>query len=121
MEHPNIEQQERQKIFLDSLPENDREEHARLFRFGNTAYRYHSEAKSQEPSEQDFKEWLEGLPSNIADDMSSKGFDKCRNILSFTRYVMEKNDVGMEAWMKNNLSDEDYNHYINHSKLNVKK
>lgn len=111
MEHPNKKQMENQKKFLAELPEDQREKHARLFRFGNTAYIYHKKADEFEPTETDFQEWLTGLPKNIRNDMEILGLELCKGILSFSRYVMEKNDVGMERWMKEHLSEEDYKEY----------
>ncbi len=112
MEHPNKEQRENQAKLLEQLPEEQREEHERLLRFGNAAYIYHQEAQELEPTEMDFIEWIEGLPKNIGVDMEKKDFEECKGILSFTRYVMEKNDIGMGEWMKRNLSKEDYEAYI---------
>lgn len=111
MKHPNKEQQENQKKFLAELPEEQREEHARLFRFGNATYIYHKQAKELEPTKTDFDMWLTGLPKNIRNDMEIKGFELCKGVLSFTRYVMEKNDIGMDEWLKNNLNEDDYNEY----------
>ena len=111
MKHPNKEQQENQKKFLEKLPKEQREEHALLFRFGNAAYIYHQTAKELEPTETDFKEWLKWLPENIRSDMKIKGFKSCLSVLSFSRYVMEKNDSGMRQWMKQHLSENDYNEY----------
>jgi hypothetical protein len=111
MKHPNKEQQKNQEAFLLKLPKEEREEHARLFRFGNAAYIYHQEAENLEPTETDFKEWLTGLPENMRNDMKNKGFESCKSVLSFSRYVMEKNDIGMEEWMKKHLSKDDYNEY----------
>jgi len=112
MEHPKKEMRENQKKMLEQLPEEMREEHARLFRLGNAAYVYHSLAAEElEPTEQDFLEWLEALPENIRIDMKTKGFEQCKGILSFTRYVNEKNDIGMREWMRQNLSEEDYKAY----------
>lgn len=111
MKHPSKEIQENQKKFLSELPEDQREEHARLFRFGNATYIYHLQAKELEPTEKDFEIWLNGLPKNIRTDMEIKGFEVCKSILSFSRYVMEKNDIGMDEWLKNNLTKEDYNEY----------
>ena len=45
---------------------------------------------------QDYEEWLEGLPDNVSRGMAAKGFEECRTLLSFTRYVNERHDVGME-------------------------
>lgn len=121
MEHPNKEQRDNQKAFLESLPEHEREEHARLFRFGNASYRYHQMAQEMEPTENDFEEWLEGLPILIARDMRSKGFEKCKGVVSFTRYVIEKNDIGMDEWMKQNLNKEDYKVYTKTIEKRAKK
>lgn len=90
MEHPNKEQRENQKKILAQLPEEQREEHALLFRFGNAAYIYHKEANSFKPTRTDFEEWLIGLPENVRNDMKIKGFEGCKGVFSFTRYVMEK-------------------------------
>ena len=48
MQHPNKEQRENQRKLLAQLPEEEREEHARLLRFGNAAYIYHQQAKEFE-------------------------------------------------------------------------
>tara|TARA_B100000953_G_scaffold22807_1_gene18826 strand:- start:6 stop:377 length:372 start_codon:yes stop_codon:yes gene_type:complete len=111
MKHPNKKQQEAQANFLENLPEEEREEHARLFRFGNVSFRYHQRAEQMEPTETDFNEWLTGLPEPIRSDMQKRGFEACKGVISFTRYVMEKNDIGMDKWMENNLSYEDYKEY----------
>lgn len=112
MEHPNKEQRENQVKLLEQLPEQEREEHARLLRFGNAAYIYHRQAEELEPTEDDFNEWLEGLPKNVRKDMEMQGFELCSGVLSFRRYVMEKNDIGMGEWMKQNLSEADYKAYM---------
>ena len=111
MEHPNKEQRENQAKLLAELPEGEREEYALMFRFGNASYAYHRQAEDQEPTELDFKEWLEGLPENVREDMEKRGFDSCRGVVSFTRYVMEKNDIGMEEWMESHLGEADYRAY----------
>ncbi|WP_268224323.1 hypothetical protein [Sinomicrobium oceani] len=112
MEHPNKEQRDNQAKMLEQLPKELREEHAQIFRLGNAAYIYHSLASEElEPTEEDFEEWLEGLPDNVGTDMKARGFEECRGIFSFTRYVMEKNDIGMDQWMEQNLSEEDYRAY----------
>lgn len=51
------------------------------------------------------------LPEDVRSYMKNKGFELCKGVLSFTRYVMEKNDIGMDEWMKNHLSEDDYNEY----------
>lgn len=113
MKHPNKKQRQNQENFLSQLPEEDREEHARLFRFGNASYIYHQEAEDLEPTETDFEEWLTGLPENMRNGMKERGFESCKSVLSFSRYVMEKNDIGMKEWMKKHLSEDDFREYEN--------
>ena len=112
MKHPNPKCQEAQEEFLRNCPPEDREFHAQTFRYGNAACRYHELANA--PRNEDslklyYEEWLEGLPPNISADMKAKGFEYCKTTLSFTRYVNERTDIGMDEWMKAHLSEEDYN------------
>ena len=55
-----------------------------------------------------FLGWLEGLPSNIRTAMEEKGFEGCKTALPFTRHVMERNNVGLNEWMKTHLSNDDF-------------
>lgn len=108
MKHPNPDIQKNQEQFLNSCPPEEKEFHSRLFRIGNATYRYHRLAAPDEIPEEFFPEWLNGLPEQIRMDMEKKGFEACKSILSFTRYVNERRDIGMDEWMRGNLSDEDY-------------
>ena len=116
MEHPNPEIRNDQKKFLSNLPEDQRDLHARMFRTGNAAIHYHQRAiQSEEPTKDDFKHWLEGLPDTIRRDMEDKGFEQCKTHLPFTRHVMEHRNIGMDAWMKDHLSEEDYNFWTSNA------
>lgn len=81
-----------------------------MFRIGNATFVYHSKTQSEEysPTYEDFLDWLEGLPPNIKRVMEEKGFEGCKTALPFTRHVMERNDIGLDEWMRTNLSNEDY-------------
>jgi len=113
MKHPNPEIQKNQEKFLEECPEDQKIFHERLFRIGNTTIAYHQHALNVSNKTQEiyFKEWLEGLPSHISADMREKGLQKCKTMLPFTRYVNERNDIGMEEFMKEHLSEEDFNYY----------
>lgn len=110
MKHPKPEIQKKQEEFLQHCPESERDYHARMFRIGNATYRYHQLAAS--PNEETLKvyyqEWLNGLPDNISTDMKKKGFEYCKTVFPFTRYVNERSDVGIDEWMKEHLSPEDF-------------
>ncbi len=81
-----------------------------MFSYGNAVYVYHS--LDIEPTLLDYKEWLEGLDQVIRTDMESRGFEKCKTILSFTRYVRERKDIGMEEFVKEKMGTEEYQKYL---------
>ncbi|MET3114856.1 hypothetical protein AAKU52_002596 [Pedobacter sp. CG_S7] len=110
VKHPDDKCNQSQAEFLDNCPKEQRRYHELIFCCGNASYRYHQKAENFNPVEQDYKEWLEGLPPNIQKDMIERGFEQCKSILSFSRYVNEKNDVGMEEYIKN-LMGEEYQEY----------
>lgn len=111
MQHPNKKQRENQAKILSKLPEEEREERARLFRFVNASFIYHTKAEALKPTEKDFKEWLIGLPKDTRINMEVIGFALGKDNIFFHRYVLEKNDVGMVKWLKNHLSEDDFNEY----------
>lgn len=118
MKHPNPKIQSNQAEFLKQCPEELKEFHERLFRIGNAAYIYHQQSRSvnDKISKEYFQEWLDGLPDNIKKDMKNKGFEVCKTMIPFTRYVNERSDIGMDEWMKNHLSDDDYNFWLDTGK-----
>jgi hypothetical protein len=113
MKHPNPQIQKNQDDFLNQCPEREKGYHAMLFRIGNAAYRYYqlAHSTSNEILELYFQEWLKSLPTNIKADMEKQGIEKCKLMLPFTRYVNERKDIGMDEWMKEHLSEEDYKAY----------
>jgi len=44
----------------------------------------------EEPTQAHFNEWLETLPSAIATQLSSHGFEKCKDLLSLRLHVAEQ-------------------------------
>lgn len=107
VKHPIEENNLKQEKFIKNLEdESDKNVHSLLFAFGNATYLYHNLAF--EATEADYKEWLEGLGEPISNDMKNKGFEACKSIVSFTRYVREKNDVGLEEFLKQKMGKIDY-------------
>jgi hypothetical protein len=117
MIHPYPQQQKNQSDFLEKCPPYDKEYHAALFRIGNASFIYHQMATNVSTKNQElyYQEWLEGLPPIIKEDMKTKGFEKCKTMLPFTRYVNERDDIGMDEWMQSNLSESDYKFYKSNS------
>jgi len=115
MEHPDKIIRKNQKDYLARQPEKDREYEAQIFRIGNAACNYYQLAScdtSRDFLEMCYKEWLEGLSPPISAEMKKKGFEGCRAVLAFKRYVNERKDIGMDEWMKAHLSEEDYKVYL---------
>lgn len=112
VKHPNEECNLAQEKYLDSCPAELRRYHELMFTHGNITYLYHSDARRTKPTEQDYKEWLEGLPNNVRKGMEELGFENCKTVLSFTRYVMEKNDIGMEEYIRLHMDPEEYSEYL---------
>lgn len=107
VKHPIEENNLKQEKFIKNLEkESEKNFHSLLFAFGNATYLYHN--LPFEATEADYKEWLEGLGKPIRNDMEKKGFEACKSILSFTRYAREKNDIGMEQFIKGKMGEKDY-------------
>lgn len=117
VKHPLEECNRQQEEFISKASEKDRRFHELLFAFGNASYRYYQRTREFEPSLTDFEEWLEGLPENVRWDMSKRGFEECKTVLSFRRYVNEKNDIGMDEYIRDLMGDE-YQEYISLVKPN---
>lgn len=109
VKHPDNECNISQNKLLETLPPESRENQALLFSYGNASYKYH--ALELEPTIQDYNEWIEGLDEPVKKGMQGLGFEKCKGVLSFTRYVREKNDIGMEEFLKNEMGN-DYLKYL---------
>ena len=113
MEHPNSKCRIAQAEYLSRLPEEERENKARDIRIGNASYIYHQQAVPIQENRliMYYKEWLEGLPPNISRHMRMLGFEACKTMIPFTRYVNERNDIGMRDWMQEHLSPSDFNYW----------
>ena len=114
MKHPNLECQRNQEEFLKDCPVEERENFATSFRIGNATYVYHEQAfsTSDKRLKEYFDEWLQGLPPGMAEDMKERGFESCLKIWPFTRYVNERNDLGLRDWLREHLSTEDFETYM---------
>ena len=56
-----------------------------------------------------FEEYLAGLPhEGLRRTMQQEGIDKAKRSISFLRYLLERHDMGMDEFMRQNLSAEDY-------------
>jgi len=81
----------------------------RMLRIGMVATKYHNgDGIKFEPSQQDWEDWLGGLPERAAVIFRKDGFEKGILALPFRRFYMELNDIGFEEYMKKHLSVEEF-------------
>jgi hypothetical protein len=60
------------------------------------------------PTEDDFNDWVYGLSDTVKESMIERGYQKCKTILGLQRHAMERRDIGMAAFVRNLLNDEDF-------------
>lgn len=111
MKHPLPECNDAQRAYLARCKAEDRRSHELMFMVGNATYVYHQKARQYEPTVKDWEEWLSGLDEPIKRGMKEKGFESCGSVLSFNRYVNEKNDLGLEAFVKDKIGETHWNEY----------
>ena len=111
MTHPDNHINETQAKFLEACSPDERRLHELLFKVGNATYRYYQQASVSGLSEGMWAEWIEGLQEPVKSHMNKLGFDGCKGILPFLRYVNERNDIGLEKYLEENLSEKDYEEY----------
>lgn len=114
MKHPSPKCQRRQEEFLKNCLAEQRESFATNFRIGNAIYVYHEQAfsTSDKRLREYYEEWLQGLPPKMAVDMKELGFEGCFSVWPFTRYVNERKDLGLRDWLREHLSKEDFEVYM---------
>ena len=105
--HPLDQYHQSQLAFLATLPPAQRADHARLFRLGNASYRYQQQAAG-EVTEDDFRDWLAGLPEKMRVVMARDGFEASKNSWPLRRHALERRDLGQDAFLQAILSPEDW-------------
>ena len=105
--HPFDKNHQSQLEFLRNLPEAMRAYHARLFRLGNAAYCYQRLAEGK-VTEDDFQDWLIGLPEKMRHVIAREGFEKSKSVLGLRRHALERRDLGYDAFMQATVSAEDW-------------
>lgn len=118
--HPDDDCHHSQKELLRHAPNIvERNRLAQLLRWGNASYCYYHYNQVQ-VTETDYLEWLEGLPEKAQATMQALGFKEMKDSLPLRRYVLEKNDVGLSAFLRTVLSAADWQEYqqVNSAALN---
>jgi hypothetical protein len=101
---------ESQSGLLALLPEENREYAAFMFRIGNVAAHYYNQQQAQ-PTLEDFEDWLTGLPESVAKSFRAKGYERSKAALPLRRHAAERNDIGLDLYMKEALTPSDYHRW----------
>jgi uncharacterized protein YjbI with pentapeptide repeats len=72
---------------------------------------YYSQLNEEDITQKVFKLWIESLEEPKRSSYKNKGLDSCRGVLNFQRFILELQDKGLEEYLKNNLSNEDFNYW----------
>ncbi|MDO7848502.1 hypothetical protein Q5H92_19200 [Hymenobacter sp. M29] len=107
--HPLDKYHQSQLEFLAALPEEQRAEHARLFRLGNASYRYQQQAVGV-ITKADYLDWLEGLSAKMRRVVEQEGFELSKGSLALRRHALERRDQGYSSFMQAILSPEDWDY-----------
>ena len=67
------------------------------------------------PTKQNFDLWIETLTEPIKSNFKKMGIEGCQGIFNYRRFILELADIGMENYMREHLSSEDYDFWISHS------
>lgn len=104
--HPRESIRKNQRARLENCPTDQFEFNRLFFNYGNAAYR-HSDLASGSVTQEDYENWLEGLPENKVIFFRKKGFEGNRNSLALRRHALERRDVGMDEFVANLVKPED--------------
>ena len=115
-----VESMEKRKEYLDRIIEylknaSRRSPEEQLILIGKVAMEYYSQPINEQSAHLYYSDWLESLPEPIAKDMKKQGYEFCLQTLNFKRFFHERNDRGMEEYMRENLTEEQYQFWKNPS------
>lgn len=60
------------------------------------------------PTFENYSLWLQSLNAPMQKQFSRDGFEKCKSVLNYKRFILELADIGMSQFMQQLLSNEDY-------------
>lgn len=83
-----------------------------LIRIGLTCNDYYKQLNAKDLTEESFKLWIESLEEPMRSSFKNKGLEDCRGVLNFQRFILELQDKGLDEYLKNNLTEEDFSYWI---------
>ena len=82
-----------------------------LKELGEITRAYYSQTTEGDYTEETFKLWLDSLSPKIREYFKSKGLKECRGVLNYQRFVLELRDTGLDEYLKDKLTPDQYERY----------
>ena len=86
-----------------------------LNRIAEATMSYYRQLTPRDLTEADFTLWIESLQEPMKAHFKNQGLDHCRGVLNFQRHSLELRGIGLDEYLKNQLTAEEYSHYLNPS------
>ena len=111
VKHPEPSRNTAQEIIIRQFPEEERRFYELFFSYSNASRIYHLETPEQEPTRYDFRQWLAKLSEPIRIAFEVSGFEECRLLPDFIRYIHEKRHLEEEEFICSLMDEENYQEY----------
>jgi len=83
-----------------------------LLRIAKVNTEYYKQLNSEELTQEEFKLWIDSLKEPMRGAFNKKGLQDCRGVLNFQRFILELRDLGLQEYLKNNLTEEEMSYWI---------
>ena len=82
-------------------------------KFSKAITEYYKQLDSSSISIQEFNLWIDGLEEPMRKYFKAKGIESCRELLSLQRFILERRDIGLDDYLKERLTEEEFIAYKN--------
>ena len=83
-----------------------------LLRIAKVNTEYYKQLNSEELTQEEFKLWIDSLKEPMRGAFNKKGLQDCRGVLNLQRFILELRDLGLQEYLKNNLTEEEMSYWI---------
>ena len=82
-----------------------------MITIGKVVLGYYDQFNTKDLTKRDFDHWIDSLQDPIRSHFKAKGLDGCRGVLNFQRFILEMHDKGLRQYLKERLTEEDFNYW----------
>jgi hypothetical protein len=88
----------------------------KMITIGRVVRGYYDQLTAKDLTKHDFDLWIDSLSDPIRSHFKAKGLDGCRDVLNFQRFILETQDRELSEYLKERLTEEDFNYWTAHNK-----